>query len=164
VQLPRALGSTLWLVLVWTLLVAATVRAQAPDASTKSEAGGQESSGMPAPSSPEERLKYLTDPEALKKKINEKEKTKPPIEFFRSQIAPFDILPYIKANHWSTLSLEARANYEDYAGLIQSEAVPLLGMPREIVYRRDARLIKTQRSRLSLQMLLPNRIRCSFSS
>jgi hypothetical protein len=151
------LVSTLWLVLLWTFVIAATVRAQAPapEPSTKAEGGGQESSGMPAPSSPEERLKFLTDPEALKKKINEKEKTKPPIEFFRSQIAPFDILPYIKANHWSTLSLEARANYDDYVGLIQSEAVPLLGMPREMVYRRDARLIKTQRSRLSLQMLLP---------
>jgi len=102
----------------------------------------------------EERLRILTDPDSVKAKV-QKEKTLPPIEFFRSQIAPFDILPYVKANHWSTLSLEVRANYNDYAGNLQTAPVALAGQPQEVVYRRDARLPKTQRVRLSQQVLLP---------
>ena len=102
----------------------------------------------------EERLKILTDPDSVKKAL-EKEKTRPPIELFRSQVAPFDILPFVKANHWSTISLELRANYSDYAGLLQTAPVRLAGLPQEIIYRRDARLAKTQRSRLSQQVMLP---------
>ena len=54
------------------------------------------------PATEEERLQILTEPDALKKKI-EKDKNRPPFEFFRSQVAPFDVLPYVKANHWGTL-------------------------------------------------------------
>ncbi|MHC5542345.1 hypothetical protein ACYOEI_29330, partial [Singulisphaera rosea] len=112
----------------------------------------------------EDRLKILSDPEKAKEKT-EKDKLKPPIEFFRSQVAPFDILPYVKANHWSTLSLECRSNYEDYVGYLQTSPARMVGMPREgmaafdspqeVVYRRDARLLKEQRSRIGLQMMLP---------
>ena len=104
--------------------------------------------------SSEERLKILTDPESVKKKLD-KDKSRPPIEMFRSQVAPFDILPYVKANHWSTISLELRANYDDYSGLLQSNPVSLLGLPQEMIYARDARLAKTQRSRIGLQVMLP---------
>ena len=109
----------------------------------------------------EERLKILTDPEDIKKKLEkDKEKTRPPIEMSRSQVAPFDILPFIKAKHWATISLEIRANYEDYAGTLQTVAVPLLDhsdrpLPQEMIYSRDARLPKTQQMKLGLQVLLP---------
>jgi hypothetical protein len=106
------------------------------------------------PDNTEERLKMLTDPEALKKKL-EKDKQRPPLEIFRSQVAPFDILPYVKPNHWVTLGIEMRANHDDYSGWLQSFPVPLLGMPQQVVYRRDARLLKEQRSRLSQQVMLP---------
>ena len=102
---------------------------------------------------PEERLKILTSPEEAKKAA--REKARPPMEFFRSQVAPFDILPYVKPNHWSTLNLELRSNHRDYEGLLQSAPVPLWRMPRAMAYRRDARLVKGQRSRLGLQMMLP---------
>jgi hypothetical protein len=102
----------------------------------------------------EERLKILTDPETLKKRL-EKDKTRPPLEMFRSQVAPFDILPYIKPNHWSTLSLEMRANYDDYAGSLQTAPVRLAGQPQDVIFHRDARLQKTQRTRLGLQVYLP---------
>ncbi len=105
--------------------------------------------------STEERLKILTDPESIKAKL-EKDKSRPPLEFFRSQVAPFDILPYLKANHWSTLSLELRANYDDYAGMLQTAPVALQGMPQEIVYRREARLVKEQRMHPGLQIMLPS--------
>jgi hypothetical protein len=102
----------------------------------------------------EDRLDILTDPESVKQKL-EKDKARPPLEFFRSQIAPFDILPFVKPNHWTTLSLEMRANHDTYAGMLQTEPVPLRDMPHEIVYRRDARLAKGQRTTLSMQMMLP---------
>ena len=41
------------------------------------------------PQADEERLQILTDPEAIKKKV-EKDKNRPPFEFFRSSVAPFD--------------------------------------------------------------------------
>ena len=107
-------------------------------------------------STDEERLQILSDPEALKKKL-EKEKTRAPFEFFRSQVAPFDILPLVKPNHWSTLTLETRANYDDYDGRLQSVPVLLAGMPQEMVYSREARLVKEQRTRLGMQVMLPAR-------
>lgn len=102
----------------------------------------------------EERLKVLTDPESRKKAI-EKEPQRPPLEVFLSQVAPFDILPYMKAGHWSTLSLELRANQDEFAGTLQTAPVPMAGLPLELVYRRDARLARGQRTRLSQQVLLP---------
>ena len=103
--------------------------------------------------SEEERLQILTEPEAVKKKL-EKDRTRPPIEFFKSQVAPFDVLPFVKANHWSTLTLELRANEDDYEGFLQTDGVMLLGMPTAVVYRREARLVKEQRGRLDQQVLL----------
>ena len=68
----------------------------------------------------------MTDPESIKKKLD-KEKTLPAIEFFRSQVAPFDVLPYVKPNHWVTLSFELRANYDDYQGWLQTGRCPCSG-------------------------------------
>jgi hypothetical protein len=105
-------------------------------------------------STDEERLQILSDPEALKKKL-EKDKIRAPFEFFRSQVAPFDVLPLVKPHHWSTLTLEVRSNYEDYEGRLQSFPVMLAGMPQEMIYSREARLVKEQRTRLGMQVMLP---------
>ena len=107
------------------------------------------------PSSEEERLQILTDPDAIRKKL-EKEKNRPPFEFFRSQVAPFDILPYVKPNHWFTLTFELRANDDNYDGVLQTEAVKLAGMPHEVYFRREGRLIKEQRARRAVQMMVPD--------
>ncbi len=105
--------------------------------------------------SEEERLQILTDPDALRKKL-EKDKNRAPFEFFRSQVAPFDILPYVKPNHWSTLTFELRANDDNYDGILQTEAVKLANMPHEVYFRRDGRLIKEQRARRALQFIVPD--------
>jgi len=97
--------------------------------------------------------KVLTDPAEIEKA--EKEKNRPPIEIFKSIILPNDVLPYIKANQWSTLAIELRSNQIGYAGTLETYPVRLLGMPQEVVYRRDAGLVKGQRSRLLLQILSP---------
>ena len=44
----------------------------------------------------EERLQILSDPDAIKKKLDKK-RNRPPFEFFKSQVAPFDVLPFVKA-------------------------------------------------------------------
>jgi hypothetical protein len=106
-------------------------------------------------STEEERLQILTDPDAIRKKL-EKEKNRAPFEFFRSQVAPFDILPYVKPNHWFTLTFEMRANDDNYDGILQTEAVKLVGMPHEVYFRRDGRLIKEQRARRAVQMMVPD--------
>src|SRR5262249_35419659 len=103
--------------------------------------------------SEEERLQILTEPEAVKKRLGEG-RTRPPVEFFKSQVAPFDVLPYVKPHHWTTINVELRANDDDYEGALQTEGVMLLGMPTAVVYRREARLLKEQRGRLGQQVLL----------
>jgi hypothetical protein len=103
----------------------------------------------------EERLQILTDPDALRKKL-EKEKNRAPFEFFRSQVAPFDILPYVKVNHWSTLTFEMQANEDNYDGILQTEAVKLAGMPHEMYFSRENRLIKEQRARRAVQFMVPD--------
>ena len=132
----RSSRAVIALLVAWLMLISA------------SQARGQ------LPSAEDERLQILTDPDAIRKKL-EKEKNRPPFEFFRSQVAPFDILPYVKPNHWFTLTFELRANDENYDGILQTEAVKLVGMPHEIYFRRDGRLIKEQRARRAVQMMIP---------
>ncbi|WP_435009497.1 hypothetical protein P12x_000751 [Tundrisphaera lichenicola] len=97
--------------------------------------------------------KILTDPEKLEEL--KKDKLRAPIEVFRSQILPNDILPYLKANHWAMAALEMRANHDDYEGSLVTRPVGLADQPHEMFYRRDARLIKGQRVRLTLPIFLP---------
>ena len=108
-----------------------------------------------------ERFKALTDPEGLDKALDKaaKDKIRPPYEFFRSQVAPFDVLPYIKKNHWNTLSLELRANMGPYDGYLQTAPLRLPDMPHAVAYRRDARLLQDQTARLSQQLMFPQYVK-----
>jgi hypothetical protein len=104
-----------------------------------------------------EKYRELTEPERmLEKRKKALEKQKPPFEFFRSQVLPFDVLPYAKAGHWNTMTLDLRANLADYDGVLRSAPVRLLGMPHEMVYVRDARLVQEQQARLAFQIMLPD--------
>ncbi len=106
------------------------------------------------PMQPEdERLQILTDPESIKKKI-EKAKNRAPFEFFRSKVAPFDVLPYVKANHWATVAVELQANDVDYVGMLRTDGTPLRNMAHLIDFRRDARLLAGRRARLTFQAIL----------
>jgi hypothetical protein len=135
-------------------LAASSAPGQAPPTSLPAQDDGTDKGASSV-----ERYKELTDPEHMlekRKKALEKEKQKPPFEFFRSQVLPFDILPFVKPNHWNTMTLELRANLADYSGLLQSAPVPLLDMPHEVVFRRDARLVKEQTQRLAFQIMFPH--------
>ena len=104
------------------------------------------------PETPLEKLKDLDDIEALDKK--RKELAKPPLEFFATRVAPFDVLPFVKPGHWSTLAVEAQANLADYEGMLQTDSVALT-KKQQVFFRRGARLVKKQQTRLSLQIFLP---------
>ena len=73
----------------------------------------------------EARLQLLSDPEAMKKGDDGKDKTRPPIEIYRSQIAPNDVIPWLKPNQWSSLSLDLQSNEGNYEGMLQSLPVAL---------------------------------------
>ncbi len=105
------------------------------------------------PTITEQLNKVLTDPAEMEKA--EREKNRPPLEFFKSTILPNDFIPYVKANHWSTLGLELRANQVNFSGTLQTQPIALLDMPHEVVFRREAGLVKGQRSRLLLQIMTP---------
>ena len=87
----------------------------------------------------EERLKILTDPEASRRR-SRRTRPGPPLEFFRSQVAPFDVLPLREGEPLEHLTLELRANYDDYDGLLQTRPVPARGHAAGDVYppRRPA--------------------------
>lgn len=101
----------------------------------------------------DERIQILTDPESVKKKVA-KGKNRPPLEFFRSKVAPFDVLPYVKESHWATIAVEMQANDLDYVGMLRTGETPLLNMPHVIDFRREARLLSGRRARLVFQALL----------
>ena len=115
--------------------------------------------GSPAlaqlPPAEEERLQILSDPEALKKKA-EKDKNRPPFEFFRSRVTPFDVIPYVKANHWSTVQFELRANDDDYDGFLQTDPVRMMVGAQQVSYRRAAQLLKEKRASLGIQIMVPS--------
>jgi hypothetical protein len=99
------------------------------------------------------RFRELTDPEA--KGERQVDSLKPPFEFYRTQVAPFDVLTFVKPNHWVTLTQELQANLFDYEGRLRTAPVALRGMPRSVVFRRDARLIEGEPMRLSWPAFLP---------
>ncbi len=115
-------------------------------------AWSQPPSGEESPQA--ERIRSLAEPDTAEPK-KAKEPEKPPFEFFRSQIAPFDATPYLKPNHWSSLFVEMKANRDAFQGELRTAPVPLLGMPQEVVYRRDLRLVKGQETRLGFQVMVP---------
>lgn len=101
----------------------------------------------------DERIQILTDPESVKKKVT-KDKNRPAFEFYRSKVAPFDVLPYVKQNHWSTIAVEMQANEVDYVGMLRTASNPLRDMPNSIDFRREARLLAGRRGRLVFQAIL----------
>src|SRR4051812_35969041 len=67
-----------------------------------------------------DKLKAMNgDLDALDAK-KKKDRDRPPFEFFRSQVTPFDVLPYVKRNHWATLNMEMQANHGEYDGYLQT--------------------------------------------
>ncbi|WP_169973222.1 hypothetical protein [Tautonia rosea] len=103
------------------------------------------------------RFRELTDPEA--KTDPSRKNQRPPFEFYRTQVAPFDVLTYFKPNHWTTLTQELQANLADYEGRLRTAPIPLRNMPRAVAFRREARLPEGESMRLSWPAFLPHESR-----
>lgn len=135
---------------VWVLaclvafLAASTGRTQEPGDPTEDASGRSEAA---------ERLRKLSDPE--KRAAEKKRRERPPFEFYRTLIAPADVVPYAKANHWSSLSAELQANHADYLGLLRTMPVRLRDMTHEMTYQREARLLREQVTSLGFQGFFP---------
>jgi hypothetical protein len=109
-----------------------------------------------------DRIKALAEPDQGMTAKLEREKQRAPFEIFRMQVAPFEVLPYVKPHHWSWVVIEARANLGDYSGLLQTAPdvagrwqVTLDDMPQAMIFRRDARMAKGQVTRMGLPVFLP---------
>ena len=113
----------------------------------------QDPGGDPGTDPDDSLAKILTNAEKAEQR--KKDADRPPLEFSRSQVLPNDVLPYIKANHWSMFALEMRANLADYDGILQADPVRLADQPQEVTFRREARLVKGQRTRLTVPVLVP---------
>jgi len=125
-------------------------------AALRTPAPAQEPAPLSSGLTPEEeqRLRILSDPEALKKEAA-RDKLRAPFEIYRSQIPPSDVLPWMKARHWHGLILELRANLDDFAGSLQTVPVAIPGTAYDVALGREARLVKEQRSRLAMPLFLP---------
>ncbi len=102
-----------------------------------------------------EAVRRLRELKGEDPQTKQEERLKPPFEFYRTQVAPFDVLPYIKPNHWVTLNQELEANLFDYQGQFRTAPIPLLNMPQAVTFGTDATLLKGQAGRLSFQVMMP---------
>lgn len=101
------------------------------------------------------KYREFLSPEAQKEA--EEKRLQPPFEFYRTQVAPFDVLPFVKPNHWAWLTQEMEANLGDYRGMLRTAPVPLLGMPKNVIFRESALLPEGESRRLSWPVFLPSR-------
>jgi hypothetical protein len=140
-------GGWLTAVLIGVLVATSLAQVPAPDAGLLEDELSEEMSDLDKLSEKIERTK---------KKLE-----KLPFEYLRSQVAPMDVIPLVKRYHWATLSIELRANYQAFDGVLQtaSEAngrpqLPLPDMPRAMLFQRDALLPKDQTVKRSLEIFI----------
>lgn len=98
--------------------------------------------------------------EMAKPEVREKAKAdleRPPFEFLRSQIAPFDVLPYYKQNHWVMMTVEARSSREDFSGSIRTQPLSLFGSQREMIFNRTVSMDRNTPTRMSFPLFVPPR-------
>jgi hypothetical protein len=126
-------------------LALAIARAQDPALDLNSEPTGRSEAA--------ERFRKLSDPKAREEARKRMEK--PAFDIVRTQVAPNDVVPYTKEGQWSYLIAEVQANHEDYAGVLRTSAVRLEGMPVEMGFDREARLVLDQRTRLGMLGFFP---------
>ena len=103
------------------------------------------------------RLRELADPGNGTEP--DKAALKPPFEFYRTQVAPFDVLTYVKPGHWAWITQEMQANQGDYEGYLRTAPVGLYDMPKAVVFQRGVRLLDEEQMRLSWPVFLPRETR-----
>ena len=101
------------------------------------------------------KFRELAEPAAKAKAKADMER--PPFEFLRGQIAPFDVLPYYKQNHWMMMTVEARSSREDFKGSIRSQPLSLFGSQKDIIYGRPVSMDRNTPTRMSFPLFGPPR-------
>ncbi|WP_165075855.1 hypothetical protein [Paludisphaera rhizosphaerae] len=126
-------------------------------AAARPAAAQEEPSNSGLSQADEEKLRMLSDPEALSKKDQAKDaRQRIPFEVFRSSVPPSEVLPWVKSRHWHAMAVDLRANLDDYVGSLQTSPIALPDMPQDVTFGREARLIREQRTRLGMSFLLPS--------
>lgn len=101
------------------------------------------------------KFREMSKPEAKAKAKADLER--PPFEFLRSQISPFDVLPYYKHNHWMYMTIEARSSREDFRGSVRTQPLSLFGSQRELIYERAVSMERNTPTRMSFPLFVPPR-------
>lgn len=101
------------------------------------------------------KFRELAEPKAKEKAKADLER--PPFEFLRSQIAPFDVLPFYKQNHWMMMTIEARSSREDFRGSIQTQPISLFGSQRDLIFQRPVSMDRNTPTRMSTPIFVPPR-------
>jgi hypothetical protein len=99
------------------------------------------------------KLRELAQPEAKAKAKADMER--PPFEFLRAQIAPFEVLPFYKANHWLAMTIEVRSSREDFAGSVRTQPISIHGSQRDVIFARPVDLDRNTPTRMSFPMFMP---------
>lgn len=142
---------------IWQLLVIVAVCAMSFPATSIAQDFGLTEDLEPVESEATRKFRELTDPDARAEEADRQKR--PPFEFYRTQVAPFDVLTFVKENHWVSFTQEMKANLFDYEGSLRTSPILLRDMPRSVVFRRDARLPKGESMRLSWPAFLPSHSR-----
>lgn len=127
--------------------------------------GGRSAMAAPLPQQQDEiesaqseatkKFREMAKPESKEKAKADLER--PPFEFLRSQIAPFDVLPFYKQNHWVMMTVEARSSRDDFKGLIRSQPLSLFGSQRDMIFERTVSMDRNTPTRMSFPLFVPPR-------
>lgn len=99
------------------------------------------------------KFRELAKPEAKAKAKADLER--PPFEFLRAQITPFEVLPFYKPNHWLQMTIEVRSSREDFAGSVRTQPISIFGSQRDIVFARPVDMDRNTPTRMSFPMFMP---------
>lgn len=99
------------------------------------------------------KFREMAKPEAKAKAQADLER--PPFEFLRSQLSPFDVLPFYKHNHWMFMTIEARSSREDFSGSVRTQPLSLFGSQRDVIFERSVNLERNTPTRMSFPLFVP---------
>jgi hypothetical protein len=99
------------------------------------------------------KFREMAQPEAKAKAQADLER--PPFEFLRGQIAPFEVLPFYKPNHWGLMTIEVRSSREDFSGSVRTQPLSIYGSQRDIVVSRPVSMDRNTPTRMSFPLFMP---------
>ncbi len=99
------------------------------------------------------KFREMAKPEAKAKAQADLER--PPFEFLRGQIAPFEVLPFYKPNHLHQMTIEVRSSREDFFGSVRTQPLSVHGSQREMIFARPVAMDRNTPTRMSFPIFMP---------